>query len=164
MAVQGLLEELLVKVVTDETHGATADEETVEGTGLEVVGSLLLGERAGVGEQVNERDGNGTVDVEDEGVLLGRGDVLDGEGVVKSGGGREVLLDVVDNERDTEIGVTLALDLVTNTGDELVGLPHGVNELSRALARLESTRELLGGTIEGTTEAVTDGQETGTER
>jgi hypothetical protein len=85
VTVEGLLKQLLVQEVSDETDGSTEDEETVEGTGLEVLGSFLPGEGAGAVEQVAEGGGDATVNVEDEGVLLGGGDGLDAEGVVHGG-------------------------------------------------------------------------------
>jgi hypothetical protein len=131
---------------------------------LQVVGGLLLGESTGSLQQVAERDGNGTIDVQDQRVLLGAGDRLDAEGIVEGRGGREVLLDIVDDEDDSQVRVGLGLDLVSDTGDELVGLSHRVDEFSRGHAGLETTGHLGGGTVKGTSKSVTDGQETGTER
>lgn len=64
MAVKGLLEQLLVEVVTDEADRPAEDEETVERADLEVLGRLLLSERAGAVEQVAEGGGDGAVDVD----------------------------------------------------------------------------------------------------
>jgi len=164
VSVQGLLEQLLVEEVTDETGRSSENEQTVESSTLQVVGSLLLGESTGSLQQVAERDGNGTIDVQDQRVLLGAGDRLDAEGIVEGRGGREVLLDIVDDEDDSQVRVGLGLDLVSDTGDELVGLSHRVDEFSRGHAGLETTGHLGGGTVEGTSESVTNGQETGTER
>ena len=63
-------------------------------------------------EQVDEADGDAAVDVEDESVLLARGDILDGEGVVERIVAGEVLGDVVLDQLDAQIRVGLALDPV----------------------------------------------------
>lgn len=62
VSVERLLEELLVEEVADEPDRPTEDEQSVECSDLEVVGSLLFGERAGAVEQVAEGGGNGSVD------------------------------------------------------------------------------------------------------
>jgi hypothetical protein len=72
---------------------------------LEVLSSLLSSEGARVLEEVAEENGDGTVDVEDEGVLLGGGDVLDGEGVLEHRGRGEVGEGEVLDELDTLVGV-----------------------------------------------------------
>ena len=66
---------------------------------------------------VTDVNGDGTVDVENEVVLLAGGDGLDGDGVVEELGGGEVGLAELLDERDTEIGVVARLDTVTDTGD-----------------------------------------------
>jgi len=66
MPVERLLEELLVQEVTDESDGSTEDEETVEGSDLEVLGSLLLREGTSAVEEITEGGSDASVDVEDE--------------------------------------------------------------------------------------------------
>lgn len=44
---------------------------------------------------------------------------------------------------------------------ELVGLPHRVDELSGGLSGVEGGGEVGGGSVEGSSESVTDGEETG---
>ena len=117
VAVETSAESLLVEEVGNQTNGATKDEKTVEHTHLEVVLGLLGGEGTAVAHEVNEADGDGTVDVENEVVLLAGGDSLDGNGVVEELGGGEVGLAELLDERDTEIGVVAGLDTVANTGD-----------------------------------------------
>jgi hypothetical protein len=151
---------LLVEEVGNQTNGATKDEQTVEHTHLEVVLGLLRGEGTAVAEQVNEADGDSTVNVEDEVVLLAGGDSLDGNSVVEELGGGEVGLAELLDERDTEIGVVARLDTVTNTGNELVLLPHGVNEVTGRKALVVGAGELLSGAVKSTTEARANGQET----
>lgn len=117
MTVETSAKSLLVEEVGNQTNGATKDEQTVEYTHLEVVLSLFGREGTAVAEQVNEADGDGTVNVEDKVVLLAGGDGLDGDGVVEELGGGEVGLAELLDERDTEIGVVARLDTVTDTGD-----------------------------------------------
>ena len=50
-------------------------------------------------------------------IVLGSGDLLDGEGVVEQAMAREVLAHILLHELDTEIGVVDALDLVADTAD-----------------------------------------------
>ena len=128
-----------------------------------VVLALLGGEGTAVAEQVDEADSDTAVNVQDQVVLLGGGDSLDSDGVVEQLGAGEVLLDELLDELDTEIGVVTGLDLVADTGDELVLLAHGVDEVTWAQALVEGLGELLGGAVEGTTETGTDGQETSNE-
>jgi hypothetical protein len=44
---------------------------------------------------------------------------------------------------------------------ELVGLPHRVDELSRSLPRVDGRGEVGSGSVESTSESVTDSEETG---
>lgn len=117
VAVEAGAQSLLVEEVGNQTNGATKDEQTVEHTHLKVVLGLLGGEGTAVAEEVNEADGDGTVNVENEVVLLAGGDGLDGNGVVEKLGGGEVGLAELLDERDTEIGVVARLDTVADTGD-----------------------------------------------
>lgn len=164
MTVETSAQSLLVEEMGNKTDRTTEDEQTVEDTHLEVVLTLLVGESTAVADKVDEGDSNGTVNVENQVVLLGSGDGLDGQGVVEEGSAGEVGLDVLLDERDTEIGVVARLDTVTNTGDELVLLAHGVDEVTGRKTLVEGLGELLSGTVEGTTETRTDGQKTSDER
>ena len=108
---------LLVEEVGNQTDGATKDEQTVEHTHLEVVLSLLGREGTAVAEKVDEADGDGTVNVEDEVVLLAGGDGLDGNGVVEKLGAGEVLLDELFHQLDPQIRVVARLDFMSDAGD-----------------------------------------------
>ena len=163
MSVQASAQPLLIEVMGDETDGAAEDEQTVQDTHLEVVLRLLGAEGAAVAHQIHEAHGDGTVNVEDQVVLLGGGDALDGEGVVEHLAAGEALLDELLDELDAEIGVVARLDLVADTWDELVLLPHGVDEVTWAETLVVGAGELLGGAVEGTTESRSDGEETGHE-
>lgn len=55
--------------------------------------------------------------METYGILLGRGDLLDSESVVKQAVAREVLVNVLLDELDTKIRVVDALDLMTDAAD-----------------------------------------------
>ena len=50
-------------------------------------------------------------------ILLGRGDLLNGKGIVEQTVAREVLKNVLLDELNTQIGVVDALNLMANTGD-----------------------------------------------
>jgi hypothetical protein len=101
----------------NETDTSAKDEETVENTHLQVVLSLLGGEGTAVADKVNEADSNAAVNVENQVVLLRCCNRLDGERIVEQLGGWEVLLNVLLDELDTEIGVVARLNPVANTGD-----------------------------------------------
>jgi hypothetical protein len=117
MPVETSPQPLLVEEVGNQTDRATKHEQTVEDTHLQVVLSLLSGESTTVADEVNEADSNASVDVENEVVLLGRCDALDSQGVVEQLCAGEVLLNVLLDELDTEIGVVAGLDPVADTGD-----------------------------------------------
>lgn len=117
VTVQRGAEPLLVEMVTNEPNAPAQHEQTVEGADLDVLIRLLGGERARVPQEIDEADGDAPIDVEDEGVLLGGGHLLDGEGVVEERVRGEVLADVLLDELNTEIGVVDALDLVADTRD-----------------------------------------------
>ena len=142
------------------TNGTAEDEQTIESTNVKVLLGLLLAEGTRGEQQVTEGNGNGTVDVEDKGGRLLGGHVLDGESIVESAVVGEVLLHVVHHEVDTQVGVGLRLDLVADTGNELVGLAHRVNKLSGGEAGLLSAGELASSIVKGTTETATDGEKT----
>lgn len=180
MPVKTGTQSLLVEEVCNKTDGTSEDEQTVKYTHPEVVLSLLRREGTAVAEKVDEADSNTSINVQDEVVLLGGGDRLDGEGVVEESGLREVGVDELLDKGDTEIWVVARLDTVTNTRDctiwlafcwylivgeealtELVLLPHGVNEVTWGETLVVSLGELLSGAIEGTTETRTNSEETG---
>lgn len=139
MSVQRLLEQLLVQVVTDETDRSAENEQTVQSTALEVFGSLFLGECTAPAEQVAERGGDSAIDVENEGVGLLGGDILNGKGKVERLVVREVLLDKVNDKHNSEIGVGLGLDLVADTRDKSVGFSHRVDKFSRGVTRSKTS-------------------------
>ena len=180
MPVEASAQALLVEEVGNQTNAAAEHEKTVEHTHLEVVLGLLGAEGARVAEQIDEADGDATVDVQDQVVLLRRRHGLDSERVVEQLGGREGLLAVLLDEGDTEIGVVAGLNTVANTRDckqvsfnlskvfgsqltELVLLAHGVNKVTGRETFVEGTGELLSSAVQGTTETRTDGQQTGDE-
>jgi len=70
MSVETSAQTLLVKMMGNETNASAQDEETVKNTHLEVVFGFLLREGTTAAEKINEADGNATIDVEDEVILL----------------------------------------------------------------------------------------------
>ena len=63
MTVERSAEALLVQVMANETDAATEDEQTIEGTNLDILVSLLWGKGTAVSQQVDEADGNAAIDV-----------------------------------------------------------------------------------------------------
>jgi hypothetical protein len=117
MSVETSAQSLLVEEVGNQTNRATEHEQTIEHTHLEVVFGLLVAEGTGVAEEIDEADGDTSIDVQDEVVLLRGCDALHGECVVEELGVGEVCLAVLLDERDAKIGVVARLDTVTNTRD-----------------------------------------------
>ena len=117
VAVQRGAETLLVEMVADEADAAPEDEETVESANADVLVCFISAKGATVSQEIDETDGNAAIDVEDESVLLGSGDLLDGKSVFEQRVTGEVLLNVVLDEFDTQIRVVDALDLVADTAD-----------------------------------------------
>jgi hypothetical protein len=66
VAVERSTQALLVQMVTDESDAASEDEQTVEGTNLDVLISLLGGERTTVTEEIDEADGDASIDIQDK--------------------------------------------------------------------------------------------------
>jgi hypothetical protein len=158
MTVKTSTQTLLVEEVSNKTNASAENEKTVKDTHLEVVLSLLSRESAAVADEINKADGNATVDVENQVILLGSSNSLDSEGVVEKLVAGEVVQDVLLDELDTEIGVVSRLDTVTNTRDELVGLAHAVNKVTGAKTLVEGTGEFLSGTVKSATKAGTNRQ------
>jgi hypothetical protein len=110
-----LTHSLLVQEVGNETNGTTQDEKTIENADGQVLLGLLGRERSTLSEQVNEADGNATIDVQDQVVFLRGGDGLNGNSVVKQLVGGEVLEHKVLDQLDAQIGVVARLDSVADT-------------------------------------------------
>eukprot|EP00128_Syssomonas_multiformis_P007856 Colp12_sorted_trinity150504_noHs@35 len=163
VAVQTLLESLLVEVVADETDGAAQNEEAVKSTNINVLLALLRREGSAVTEEIHKHDTDRAVNVQDQVGLLGGCHLLNFKGEVEQRSGGEVLLGVLLDDLNTEIGVVQGLDSVTDAEDQLVLGTHAGDELLGAEARVEGSGELLCSTVECTTETVTNGQETGAE-
>ena len=164
MTVKTSTQTLLIEVMCNKTDRATKNEETVQDTHLHVVLRLFSRESSAVAHQVDEADSNGTIDVENQVILLGSGNGLNGKSVIQHLARWETLLDELLDELDAEIWVVAGLDLVANTWDELVLLAHGVDKVTWGETLVESLGELLGSSIKSTSETGSDGEETGHER
>lgn len=105
MTVQTSAQSLLVEVVGNETNASSQDKQTVQDTHLEVVLGLFGGEGTTVAHQVNEADGDTAVNVEDQAVLLGGCDGLDGQSIVEQLVAGELGADVLLDKLNTQIGV-----------------------------------------------------------
>lgn len=83
----------------------------------QVVFSLLSRESTAVSDQVNEADGDTSINIKDQIVLLASCDRLDGKGVVQEFVRGESLKDKLLDKLDTKIGVVSGLNLMANTRD-----------------------------------------------
>lgn len=101
----------------NQTDTSAEHKQTVEHTHLQVVLSLLRSKGTTVADKVNKAYSDATINVENEIVLLRCGHRLDGKSVVEELGAGKVLLDILLDKLDTEIGVVARLDPVANTGD-----------------------------------------------
>ena len=90
----------------DESDGPSEDEKTVKDTALQIGGLFVDVELAGLTDDVGEETGNAAVDVEDEVVLFGGGDLLYGQGVVQHLEGKlEVGSRVLNQNGHSSVGV-----------------------------------------------------------
>ena len=117
VAVQRRAETLLVEMVADEADAAPEHEETVKRSNADVLLCLVSAKGAAVSQEIHEADSDTAIDVENEGILLGGGDLLDSKGIVEQRVAGEILANVVLDELDAQIGVVDALDLVPDTAD-----------------------------------------------
>lgn len=117
VAVQTGAQSLLVEVVRNETDAAAKHEQAVEDAHLHVVLNFLAREGTAVAQHVNEADGNATVDVQNEVVLLRRRHCLNGNSIVEQLGAGEVLLGELLDQLDTKVRVVPGLDTVSDTGN-----------------------------------------------
>jgi hypothetical protein len=153
MSVQAGTESLLVQVMGNQTNASAQNEQTIQDTHLEVILGLLSAKCSTVAHQVNEADSHGTIDVQDQIVLLGRSDRLDSKSIIQHLAAGEALLDELLDELNSQIGVVSRLDFVANSGDELVLFAHGVNKVTWAETLIERLCELLGCTVKSTTKS-----------
>jgi hypothetical protein len=54
VSVKGLLEQLLIEVMTDESNRSTQNEKTIKGTALQVIGCFVFGECSTSTEEITE--------------------------------------------------------------------------------------------------------------
>ena len=104
-------------MVANETDTPSNNEQAVERTNLDVLVGLFARESTRVPEQVDEAHSDASIDVQDEGILLRGGDLLNSESVVEERVAREVLRYVLLHKLDTEIGVVHTLNFVSNTAN-----------------------------------------------
>lgn len=117
MPIQPRPQPLLVQEMRNQPNTPAQHEEAVEHAHLQVLLGLLGGEGAAVAQQVDEADGDAAVDVEDQVVLFGGRDGLDGDGVVEELGAGEVVLAEFFDEGDAQVGVVAGFDAVADAGD-----------------------------------------------
>ena len=114
---------------------------------------ILLGEFVTLTEQVDESDGNGAIDVQNEIGSLGRCHLLHFKRVVEQRMFRKVLSDEFFDDCDSGIGILDGLNAVADPHDVLVLLLHVINEVSRAQIGVESGGKLFGGIVQGPSES-----------
>ena len=117
MPIQSRPQTLLIEVMRNETNTPAQHEQAIEHAILEIILGFFGREGSAVAKQVDEADGDAAVDVEDQVVLLGGCDGLDGDGVVEELGGWEVLLAVFLHQLDAEVGVVAGFDAVADAGN-----------------------------------------------
>eukprot|EP01137_Pigoraptor_chileana_P036093 Opistho-2@31092 len=164
VAVETLLEPLLVKVVANKSNSAAKNKQSVQEAHLQVLVGLLECEASARAEEVDHAHGNAAVDIEDQIRLLGCGDQFHLACKVEQGGRVKVLAAEVANNVDTHIGVADGLDPVAHTHDELVLLAHGIHKLLRREAGVVCLGKLLGGIVKSASKTITDGEKTRAQR
>jgi hypothetical protein len=164
MSVKPSSQSLLIEVVCNQTDRSSKNEKSVQDTILQVILSLFSTESTTVSDQVDEANSNTSINVQDQVVLLGSGNSLDGQCVVKELMRGEVLQDVFLDKLYTQVGVVAGFDLVSDSGDELVLLPHRVDEITGRQPLVESTGELSGGSVQSSSESLSDGQKSRDQR
>ena len=176
VTIQRSTETLLVEMVTDEANAASEDEKTVESANADVFVCFILAKSAAVSQEIDKANGNAAIDVEDEGILLGGGDLLDGNSIVEQRVAGEVLANVVLDELDTQVGVVDALNFVADTADygnhqqssvtprrvlvrtKLVGFARLVDKLARGQSGVTGVGEHSSSLIKSTTKPATNGE------
>ena len=101
----------------NQSDASAEDEQAVQDTHVEIVLGFFGAEGSAVAHQVDETDGNASIDVEDEVIFLRCSDGLNGNGVVEHLATREALVDEFFHKLDTEIWIVPRFDFVANTGD-----------------------------------------------
>lgn len=80
-------------------------------THFEVLLGFFSSKSTRVSQQVAEAHGNASINIENKGILLGRGDLFNSEGIIEERVVGEMLLGVGLDELNAQIGVGLALNL-----------------------------------------------------
>lgn len=105
MPVQTRPQPFLIQIMRDQTDAPAKNKQAVENTHVQIVFGLFGAEGAAIAHQIYEANGDATVDVEDEIVLLGRRDGFNRDGVVQHFAAGEALLDKLLDQLDAEIRV-----------------------------------------------------------
>mmetsp|Transcript_35035 Transcript_35035/g.112850 ORF Transcript_35035/g.112850 Transcript_35035/m.112850 type:complete len:243 (-) Transcript_35035:2733-3461(-) len=158
VAVQPLLQPLLVEKVTDEANGSAKHEETVEHARIQVLCRLLGREDTRVAQEVDECGADGAVHIKNQVGLFAGGQLLHLHGEVEHVVPGEVCLDETLEDLDALVGILKRFDAVADAHDQSLLIPHLVDELLRRQARVHRGREHGGGAVDGTSEPRPDGQ------
>ena len=106
-------------------------------------------------QQIHKEHSNGPVNIQNEGVLLLRGDGFHLESVIKEWRGWEGGLGEFLDDGDTLVRISFAFDFMADSHDQSVLLPHGGDKFLGAPAVIERCGKLLGCTIQSTAKAFT---------
>ena len=129
MSVETLFQPLLVQIMPNETDAATQNKKPIQRANVDELLRFLVGEAATGPHEVDKRDCNHSVDVEDQIGFLGSGDFLHLQSVVQQRMGGELLVDVGLENLGSLVGVVDRLHSVTNTHDQLTLLAHVVHKV-----------------------------------
>lgn len=174
MAVESLLESLLVHVMTNESYAATQHKQRVDGAHIDVLLcllavkiqnkltthltllelSLLPSEGAAVAQHIDESGGNDTIHIQNQIWLLAGGDPLHLQGILQQRTLWEVLHDELLDDLDTHIGIVDRLDTMANAQNELAVLTHLVDKLHGMQVGVVGLRELSGRAIQRTSKTI----------
>jgi hypothetical protein len=105
---------------------------------------ILLGKVVALTQQIDERDGDGAVHVEDKVGPLRRCHLLHLQRIVEERVFGETLGDEFFDDTDARIRIFHRLNAMTDSHDVEVLLLHVLDELSRAEVAVEGSGELLG--------------------
>lgn len=132
MPVKTGLQPLLIEVMGNQANGTAKNEETVKDTNLRAISDIqrevrvysaypqiflgfFSGEGTAIPDEVDEANSNGTVNVQDQIVLLAGRNGLHSKGVIEQLVRGEMLQDKFLHQLHTKIGIVPRLDFVANT-------------------------------------------------
>jgi len=141
MAVERLLEAVLIKVVANETTRPTKDKETIEAATFDDFIRFRLAPCSTATNHVDKDNSDATINIENEVRFLLRRELLDSKGIIQNSVVREVILGELLDDFNALIWVGEGLDTMSNAHDQLSLLFHLGNEILWCEARVDCTLE-----------------------